>query len=91
MTKYGKSFNAFLLVAAGVTMNAVRGMQRGKSPFGTILAGILFGAICVGINDLSRKDFGTMLAAIFLLSSALVSGVPLIDSLAAVAESYDKE
>lgn len=90
MTKYGKSFNAFLLVAAGASMNAIRAVQRGKSPFGTLLAGILFGAICVGINDLSRKDLGTLLAGVFLLSSALVSGVPLIDSMANVAESYDK-
>ena len=85
-----KSFTAFLLVAAGCTMNALRVMQRGKSPMSTLLGGIVFGTICVGIDDLSDKHFGTMLAGIFLLSSALSSGVPLIDSLAEAANSYDK-
>ena len=85
----GKSFTAFLLVATGVTMNAVRTVQKGNSPWGTILAGLLFGTICVGINDLTKKDLGTMLAGVFLLSSALVSGVPLIDSVADLAESYN--
>lgn len=85
-----KSFTAFLLVAAGTSMNAANGMRKGHPPFGTLLAGILFGAICVGINDLSKQNLGTLLAGVFLLSSVLVSGVPFIDSVADVAESYDK-
>lgn len=85
-----KSFNAFLLVAAGSGMNAVRAIQRGKSPFPIILGGILFGVICVGINDLSKVNLGSLMAGLFLLSSALVSGVPLIDSIADAAESYEK-
>ena len=86
----GKAFTAFLLVATGASMNALSAMQRGKSPFGTLLAGIVFGTICVGLNDISRENVGTLLAGVFLLSSALVSGIPLIDSLADVANSYDK-
>lgn len=86
-----KSFTAFLLVAAGASMNALRQVQKNKSPFGTLLAGMLFGTICVGLNDISKENFGTLLAGLFLLSSVLVSGVPLIDSVAKVAESYDKE
>ena len=86
----GKSFNAFLLVAAGTGMNAVRTIQRGKPAFGVVLGGLLFGVICVGINDVSKANLGTLLAALFLLSSSLVSGVPLIDSIADAAESYEK-
>lgn len=83
-----KSFTAFLLVSVGTTMNAVRVTQKGASPFPVILAGLLFGTVCVGLNDISQKSIGTMLAGVFLLSSTLVSGVPLIDSVADLAESY---
>ena len=91
MATPNKSFTAFLLVAAGASMNAARAMQRGRSPMSTLLGGVVFGTICVALNDLTAKEIGTMLAGVFLLSSALASGVPLIDSLAKVANSYDKE
>lgn len=86
----GKPFTAFLLVATGAGMNAVRAMQKGKSPFGILLGGIVFGAICVGINDISRQNVGTLLAGLFLLSSTLTSGVPFIESLGKVTDSYSK-
>ena len=90
MATQSKPFTAFLLVAAGTSMNAVRGIQRGKSPFGTILGGLLFGTICVALNDLGKANIGTLLAGLFLLSSTLVSGVPLIDSIADAANSYNE-
>lgn len=86
----GKAFTAFLLVATGASMNAVRAIQKGKSPFGILLGGIVFGAICVGLNDISRQNVGTLLAGLFLLTSTLTSGVPLIESLAKVTDSYSK-
>ena len=86
-----KSFDAALIVALGVGMNAVRAIQKERSPFSIILGGIVFGAICVAINDLSRVRIGTLLAGVFLLSSTLVSGVPMIDSLVAATKSYEKE
>jgi len=84
-----KSFTAFLLVATGCGMNAARAVQRGRSPMTILLGGIVFGTICVGLNDLSGKEIGTVLAGLFLLSSTLTAGVPLIDSFADVANSYD--
>ncbi len=86
-----KSFTAFLLVIVGASMNAVRAVQKGKQPWSIILGGIVFGVVCVGVNDLSGKRLGTMLAAIFLLSSTLISGVAIMDSLTAVTQSYSKE
>ncbi len=85
----GKSFNAMLLVMAGTAMNATRQVQRGQSAFGVIVGGLLFGTICVGLNDLGRANVGNLLGGLFLLTSALVSGVPLIDSVAAAANSYN--
>ena len=86
-----KSFDAFLIVALGAGMNAVRAIQKNRSPFSIILGAVVFGAICVAINDLSKARIGTLLAGVFLLSSTLVSGVPMIDSLVAATKSYEKE
>ncbi len=86
-----KSFDAFLIVALGAAMNAVRAIQKNRSPFSIILGAVVFGAICVTINDLSKARIGTLLAGVFLLSSTLVSGVPMIDSLVAATKSYEKE
>ena len=87
----GKPFIAFLLVMAGASMNALNAVRRDKPAFSILLAGIVFGTICVALNDLSKQNFGTLMAGVFLLSSALVSGVPLIDAASNVAESYNKE
>lgn len=86
-----KPFTAFLLVAAGSGMNAAAAVQNGHTPFPTILGGIVFGAICVAINDVGGGGLGTMLAAIFLLGSALTSGVRFIDSLTTAVEAYGKD
>lgn len=82
------SFNAFLLVAAGTTVNAVRQMQRGHNAVPTFLGGAAFGVVCVLVNDLSKSSVGTMLAALFLFSSMLTNGVALLDSVNEAIANY---
>ena len=86
-----KSFDAALIVFLGGGMNAVRAIQQGKAPFSIILGSIVFAAICVALNDLTKARFGTVLAGVFLLSSALYSGVPFVDTLTKSIDSYEKE
>lgn len=82
------SFNAFLVVGAGAGINAIRQVQRNQNAVPTMLAGAGFGVICVLINDLSKTSFGTMLAAVFLLSSFFINGVALLDSINQAIENY---
>ena len=82
------AFTAAIVVGAGTGINAVRQVQRNKEPFGTILAGLVFAAICVAINDASKSNLGTALAMVFLLSSILTNGVKFLDTLNKVVESY---
>lgn len=86
-----KSFDAALIVFIGGGMNTIRAIQKGRAPFGIILGSIVFAAICVALNDLTKARFGTALAGVFLLSSALLSGVPMIETLQKSVNSYEKE
>ena len=83
-----RHFSAFLIVAAGTAINASRNIQKGHNAFPTILGGIAFGTLCVGINDVTKSETGNMLAVIFLLSSFLTNGVAFLDSIVAILDNY---
>lgn len=83
-----KPFTAFIIVGAGTGINATRQIQKGNQPFVTVLGGIVFGTICVAVNDVTSSDLGTMLAMIYLLTSVLTNGVSFMNTLTNVVENY---
>ena len=81
-------FSAFLIVMAGAGINSARHLQKGEEAFSTILAGAVFGTVCVAINNTTKSDLGTGLGILFLLSSFLTNGVAFMDTLTSVLDSY---
>jgi len=67
------------LILAGAGVNAAHTIQAGKDPFPGLMGGAVFGTIAVGINTVTKTRIGTMMGALFLLSSFLFHGVQLID------------
>lgn len=82
-----KNMTALGIVAGGTAINTVSAVQKSKDPFPTIIGGIAFGTICVGINALTKSSVGTLLAVLFLLSSFLTNGVKFLETLEAVINS----
>ena len=68
------------VVAAGVAINAVSAIQRGKDITSTLWAGCAFAVICVALNTFTKNNIGTALALVFLLSSFLMNGTRIFDT-----------
>lgn len=81
-------FTAFILVGSAAGINSVAQIQKGRSPFGVLMAGAVLGTICVAANEITRSQLGTLLAAAFLLSSILTNGTRLFDTLTKAVENY---
>lgn len=70
----------FFIVAAGTGINAAHAVQKQSDPFPTLMGGVIFGTLCVALDTVTDSKIGTMIAALFLLSSFLRNGVTLIDT-----------
>ena len=68
------------IVAAGVAINAISAIQRGKDITSTLWAGCAFAVICVALNTFTKNNIGTLLALLFLLSSFLMNGTRIFDT-----------
>lgn len=68
------------IVAAGVGINIVSAIQRGKDISSTLWAGCAFAVICVTLNTFTKNNIGTGLALLFLLTSFLTNGVRIFDT-----------
>ena len=68
------------IVAAGVAINVVSAIQRGKDITSTLWAGCAFAVICVALNTFTKNNIGTLLALLFLLSSFLMNGTRIFDT-----------
>jgi len=74
---------AFFMAGGAGAMNAAVNYHKssadGSAAVTTILAGIVMGTICVGLNNATGTDIGTWLAAAILLASILTSGVEMMN------------
>lgn len=69
------------LVGVSVAVNATYAIQNGKNAVVTIVAGGFLFVSLVLIGGLTgRQDIARALGAVFLLSSALFHGIPLVES-----------
>ena len=78
------------IVAAGVAINAVSAIQRGKDITSTLWAGCAFAVICVTLNTFTKNNIGTGLALLFLLSSFLMNGTRIFDTTNKLIEGSKK-
>ena len=69
---------AFTLVSVGVGINAATAVTKRKDPFPTLAAGVVLGTVCVAVDTATGTNLGTMLAALFLLTSFLSNGVSTV-------------
>lgn len=81
------ALSGFFIVAAGTGINAVHAVQKQSDPFPTIIGGVIFGTVCVALDTITDSKIGTMMAALFLLSSFLRNGVTIIDTVNSLINS----
>lgn len=77
-----------LALVCGITVaiNAVSAMSRGKDPIVTIVGGGLgFVSLSVVGGVIGRMDIATAVAYVFLVSAAVLRGIPLIRTGTALA------
>jgi hypothetical protein len=75
------------LTGVSVAINAVYAIQHGKNAVVTVVAGgFLFISLALVGGITGRYDLARALAAVFLLASALLHGMPLADTAVAISK-----
>lgn len=72
---------AIFIALVGTGINMLAGVQQGKPVFYTLLGGIAFGTLCVGINTATKDNVGNGLAVLFLFSSVMRNGPKLLETM----------
>jgi hypothetical protein len=74
------------IVGTGVAINAAYTLEQKGDPFPVMLGGGLFTGACLAIGGINAR-LGTVVAALFLLGSALYHGTVVLGMVSAAANS----
>ena len=77
-----------LLITLGAALNVIPTIQKGKDPVPTLAGNVVLFLSLAAIGGLWRYDVVKGFAGLYLLSSFLIRGIPLVDSVTKVLQSF---